>query len=321
MIGSKKISVVMPVYNSEKYLSEAIESILNQTFQNFEFIIVDDKSTDSSWQIIQEYAQKDQRIVPVKNTGKKGCYSARNFGLSLAKGKYYAVMDSDDISLLNRLEVQFEFMEQNQDVVVCGAWAESFGESSGLKKTPVLNESIVANLFFNSCIAHPTAFIRNDVLKSNNIYYKDSINVAQDYEFWNRLKKFGKLTNIPEVLLKYRIHDSQISSLKMKKQDEVAYLIRTNQIKELGWNLKEKEIELHNLINDETTTPEVCHLIRAIFLMIKIFKENKKYKNFDEMLLYDIILNRYDFALNKSNVFGKKIYRFILVLFFGCLSE
>ena len=222
-MSEPKISVVMPVYNSEKYLQESIESILNQTFTDFEFIIVDDQSTDSSWQIIQEYANKDSRIVAVKNTGKKGCYPARNCGHKLAKGKYIAVMDSDDIALPQRLQTQFDFMEQNPDIGICGSWAKNFGNQNDIIKTPITHDEIRDTSFFYSPMVHPTAMFTN-----NAICYSEEHSSAQDYKLWCRKINEFKFANIPKVLLLYRRHSSQTDG---KKQNDIANFIRIKNVR------------------------------------------------------------------------------------------
>ncbi len=235
------VSVVMPVYNSEKYLAETIESILDQTLRNFEFIIVDDYSTDSSWDIVQEYAKKDQRIIAVKNTSQKGCYSARNYGLDLIKGKYYAVMDSDDIAKPDRFQKQFDFMEQNTDIDVCGTWYELFGERKGLVKAFSDNDEIKSALFFYDCIAHPTVIIRKETLDKYNIKYNDNFPYAQDYELWCRESAKLNFANIPKVLLKYRVHQEQIGSSKISEQNDIKKQILDLNMERTGESFTSKE--------------------------------------------------------------------------------
>ncbi|HAS7841575.1 TPA: glycosyltransferase family 2 protein, partial [Vibrio cholerae] len=132
-MSSPKISVVMSVYNGEKYLGEAIDSILKQTFSDFEFIIINDGSTDKTLEIIKSYMKKDDRIVLVSREN-KGLIVSLNEGLDLAKGQYIARMDADDISIKSRFEKQIEFLDSNPDIGVCGTWVEVFGENIKSKK-------------------------------------------------------------------------------------------------------------------------------------------------------------------------------------------
>ena len=229
-----QISVVMPVYNREQYLRESIESILNQTFADFEFIIVDDQSTDSSWQIIQEYANKDKRIVAVKNTGKKGCYPARNCGHRLAKGKYIAVMDSDDIALPQRLQTQFEFLEKNSNVSFCSAWLKNFEASDDIITLPTTHKEIRDTLFFNCCFSNGVAMFKNDP----SIEYATDFNCSEDYDLWCRKIDLFQFANIPKVLLLYRRHSSQTDGVL---QNNVANKVRLNNIQKIGVTLSEEE--------------------------------------------------------------------------------
>ena len=236
------ISVVMPVYNRERYLKESIESILNQTFTDFEFIIVDDQSTDFSWQIIQEYANKDSRIIAVKNTGKKGCYPARNCGHRLAKGKYIAVMDSDDISLPQRLQTQFDFMEQNPDIGICGSWLKSFGAEEKVIQTPEKHEEIRDQMFFGCSIPHQTAIYR---ITNQKLFYSEDYASAQDYELFCRKMNEFKFANIPEVLLLYRVHENQISTVAKNEQCDNGNRTRLRNLQAIRVELTKEEQKIY----------------------------------------------------------------------------
>ena len=261
------ISVVMPVYNQEKYLKESIESILAQNFSDFEFIIVDDQSTDSSWQIIQEYADKDSRIIAVKNTGKKGCYPARNCGHRLAKGKYIAVMDSDDIALPERLQKQFDFMEQNPDIDICGSWMKNFGANDRITKLPTNHEDIRDLTFFGCAIGNNVAFFKRDL----NLEYATDFNCSEDYELWCRKIDELHFANIPEILLLYRVHESQISTGTRKKQDEVANEIRRKNLKKIDINLSTEEQKIYNdFFADQFIPKNFGEIVTALNIFEKI---------------------------------------------------
>ena len=288
-MNNPAISVVMPVYNSEKYLRESIESILNQTFNDFEFIIVDDQSTDSSWQIIQEYAAKDSRIVAVKNTGKKGCYSARNCGHRLAKGKYIAVMDSDDIALPERLQTQLDFMEQNPDIGICGSWAKIFGGTNEkIVQTRLNHEEIRDEVFFHCPMFHPSLIFRN----TNLILYSEEHFFAQDYELLCRKIDELKFANIPEVLLLYRAHQNQISSASKKEQDKNNDETRFRNIKNIGLNLSEKEKQIYSrIVRREFIPNNKSELFLSVKMLdnISIAGEKYNYKQiFQKTLRYFI---------------------------------
>jgi len=215
----------MPVYNCEKYVAEAIESILCQTFKDFEFLIINDGSSDKSEDIILSY--KDSRIRYIKNEKNLKLISTLNKGLLLAQGEYIARMDSDDISLPNRLQEQLNYMESNSDVVAVGTYAEFFGAcKSRIKSVRTESDDISAELLFSCPIIHPSAMIRRETLASHNIEYRMDYPHAEDYKFWAELNTLGKLANIPKVLLKYRISENQISNVFSETQHQKSRLIR-----------------------------------------------------------------------------------------------
>lgn len=206
-----KISVVMSVYNGEKYLREAIESILNQTFRDFEFIIIDDGSTDRSLEIIKEFEQKDNRIKIISRKNKGLIYSL-NEGIKLARGEYIARMDADDISKINRLEKQIKYMQEN-DLDICGSWAEGIdtlgNKIKDLNYSPDINKIKTFTLLHNSFI-HSSVMFKKDIFEKVG-GYKKFFKHIEDYELWTRIVFKYRAGNIPEALIRYRLHDEQIT--------------------------------------------------------------------------------------------------------------
>lgn len=310
-MGSPLISVVMPVYNRELYLKESIESILNQTFSDFEFIIVDDQSTDSSWQIILEYANKDPRIVAVKNTGKKGCYPARNCGHRLAKGKYIAVMDSDDIALPERLQTQFDFMEQNPEIGICGSWLKSFGAEEKVIRSPENHEEIHDLMFFSCAIPHQTAMYR---IANQILYYSEEYTSAQDYELFCRNINDFKFVNIPEVLLLYRVHEKQISTATKKEQQDNVNRTRLKNLHNIGINLTNEEQQLYGDFFLEGFVPKNIHeivVIINIFEKISDTGKNFGYGKIFQQILKNFIRNTVEHGV-QNHITSLKLYFTIL---------
>jgi glycosyltransferase involved in cell wall biosynthesis len=223
MEGKPLVSVIMPVFNTEEYLEDAIKSILNQTFSNFEFIIIDDASTDKSLQIIESFT--DSRIVVITKNKNTGYTKSLNLGLNLAQGKYIARMDSDDISLPKRFQLQIDLMEKNPEIILCGT-SFKLMNSSKVINHPNGHSEIVLKLLEGTAFGHPTVMIRNEILKNNNIVYNHEYEPAEDYFMWTQLVKFGYVENIPEVLLLYRVHSNQVSSLHAERQQKIANRIR-----------------------------------------------------------------------------------------------
>jgi glycosyltransferase involved in cell wall biosynthesis len=209
------ISVIMPVYNGEKYLVEAIDSILNQTFTDFEFIILNDCSTDKTEEIIFSY--NDSRIRYYKNEKNLRIVKTLNRGIALSRGIYIARMDGDDISEIDRFEKQISFMNLNSDVVLCGGGYSAINADIDFK--PILEHNQLVLELTNSCaFAHPTVFIRKEILEKYDIKYECEFESAEDFRLWTQLCKYGKVANLPDKLIKYRIHLGQITKTSSKTQ-------------------------------------------------------------------------------------------------------
>ena len=217
------VTVLMSVYNAEEFLNESIDSILNQTFSNFEFIIINDACTDNSLNMLQSYI--DKRIKIITNRKNIGLTKSLNKGLKLAQGSYIARMDSDDISMPTRLEKQVLFMENNPDIYVCGTWLQIL-EKKNIWRPPCNHLQIMRAMLENNSLYHPTAIMKN--LKKEMFYYDETFRTAQDYELWTRIGLKHKLANIPEVLLLRRVHDKSIGKKKSIEQAFNAKKIRLN---------------------------------------------------------------------------------------------
>ncbi len=203
-----KVSVLMPNYNCEKYLVEAIESILNQSFTDFEFIIVDDGSSDKSWEVIQEYAKKDKRIVAIQNPKNLWVQNTRNLLFKKAKWNFYALFDSDDISISTRLETQVKFLEENKEYVMCGTnftFINNEWKGTINKFFPELDVDIRESFFYRNPFGQNTVLIRATWIE-HIWWYDPSYEVTEDLDLRIRLWAKYKLYNIQENLVKYRVH-------------------------------------------------------------------------------------------------------------------
>ena len=220
------ISVVMPNYNGEKFIAQAIESILNQTYKDFEFIIIDDCSTDNSWNIIQEYARKDKRIRAYRNEKNLGVSGTLNYGLSHVTGEFIARMDSDDISSKLRFEKQVKKLEEGFDVV--GSDIKIINSSSKIIGSRVYRDDISNVIVIESPLAHPSVMFRASLIKDLGVY-SSSFKVSQDYDLWLRFYSYGaKFHIIHEPLLRYRVHDTQVKSTKTKEVIRTVLAIKKN---------------------------------------------------------------------------------------------
>ena len=207
----------MPVYNTPcDILRQAVESILNQTFKNFEFIIVDDCSKINIKDIIASY--NDERITLIRCDENLGIIGALNKGFSLARAKYIARMDSDDISYPKRLEKQFEFMENHEEIDVLGTFFEKFPKAE-IIKLPIDDEEIKKTMIFNhNVLCHPSVMLRKSTLNKLNIIYDKNHSTCEDYGLWLKYLNNLKFANLDEVLLKYRWSGKNISKRKTEIQ-------------------------------------------------------------------------------------------------------
>ena len=207
--GQPLISVLMPVYNAERYLPDAIHSILAQTYSNFEFIIVDDGSTDGSAAIVRAFAERDSRIRPLF-LEHGGLARALNAGIASAHGDLIARMDADDISLPERFGAQLDFMRQT-GVDVCGSCWKAFGDQEYIGWVPESHIAICHELALGVGLLHPSVMLRAGIAREH--LYDDTLLTTSDTELWTRLAPLYRLGNVPRVLLKYRVHARQNHTL------------------------------------------------------------------------------------------------------------
>lgn len=314
------VSVVMPVYNAEKYLRQAIESILNQTFKDFEFLIFNDGSTDESANIVEFYTRRDTRIIFFNYQQNTGYLKHLNQGIIEAKGKYIARMDADDISFPERFEKQVTFMEDNQEIGVCGTWFSIFSDSTTInekvKRHPMTDIEIKIALLRYCCFGHPTIMAKTQLLKLNP--YNKDFYPAEDFDLWARLVPITKFHNIPEVLLAYRWHGDNISVTQRKAQESNTKKVQLFQLERLGILKNETSNLLMLLFGGDRFFRENQNQvnIKTLAKNIKqILLTNKKVGLYDKILLENFIKHSWiklvRFSLNKK----KMITLFTFLLF------
>ncbi|MDL2241197.1 glycosyltransferase, partial [Bacteroidales bacterium OttesenSCG-928-K22] len=241
------VSVIMAAYNCEPYIRESIESILNQTFENFELIIVNDNSTDNTHEIIKSY--NDSRIKILNNDNNYGAAYSRNVAIKHAQGKYLAIMDSDDVALQERLEKQVYFLENNIDIDIIGSFVfeiDKDGQKLSFVKTPINKNEVKSSILFRSPVIHSTTMIRHDFFISNDLFYNENYICAQDYEMFSRAIFLGNIYNIPQALVSYRWTDSNISTKKKDIQQQYSKEIISNLLSKFQIEPTKEDIEKHN---------------------------------------------------------------------------
>lgn len=283
------VSIVLPVYNCEKYIAEAIESVLDQTYHNIELIIIDDCSTDRSPLVINQF--NDDRIRLLRNSQNRGIVYSLNLGFSVANGKYIARMDGDDICDHYRIEKQHSFMKDHPEVIIASCWFELFGARSGIVKFHTDDAHIRSELLFYNHFLHPGYFIDREKLLESGVTYREDYKYAEDYDFLERAGKYGSLANIPDVLMKYRVHDQQTSSLQKEKQGEIARRIHRRLFIELGIELTYDQAVLFEdiCVSLETSNVRGEKIIESIRLLRLIIKRNKTADIYDRKALKEVV--------------------------------
>lgn len=302
------VSVVMSVYNSERYLRESVESILSQTFTDFEFIIIDDGSVDKSNSILQSFT--DPRIKVLSNNKNLGLIVSLNKGFDEAKGKYIARMDADDVSLPERLQKQVKFLDTNPGIGVVGTWIRSFDDRLGhILKFPTDQKIIKAWLLFDNTFAHPSAMLRRSFLKSYHLHYDPNFKHVEDYDLWVRSSRFFDIATIGEVLLLYRRHENSISSSNRSNQINKTNEIRLRQLKDMGFNPSSKEQTLHNIVSTQDWNAiknfEIIFEIKV--WLNKLQNQNILKKTFDQQSLEYVISKHWFLMSYGSTKLGLRV--------------
>jgi len=281
-----KVSILMPVYNAGRYLAQAIDSILSQTFKDWELILINDGSTDNSESIICRY--DDERIYYIRNETNLGLIKTLNKGIDYCGGKYIARMDADDISLPDRLRYQVDFLDKHPSYLMCGTDAvviDDAGKPTGKIRNLKDNDFLQINLLFSPPFIHPSVMIRSEILQYNK--YDEAYRHVEDYELWCRIAKLGNIVNISKELLKYRWHDSNVSVLNNEIQDRLKDKIITNEIETLDIQPTEEELychkitfRLYNLGNRQNISTDQWSAISDWFS--KLLRHNKIWKVYNQ---------------------------------------
>ncbi len=242
-----QISILLPVKNGEKYIGESLESLLSQTFSNFECIIVDDGSTDATLNVIKKFS--DSRLRTFSKKKNEGIAAALNFGIQKSSTNIIARMDADDWAYPERLAIQFNFMEQHPEITICGTFFEEY-ETGIVHTCPIDNNSIRTSLIFNSSLFHPTVVFRKNILLQKTGGYDISRPPAEDYDLWVRLSAHDDVlfANIPQVLLRYRMHPDKPRVEYRKRARDQANKIRCMMLNNLGLLANQDECRCHNLL-------------------------------------------------------------------------
>lgn len=308
-----KVSVLMPVFNSAPFLRDSIDSILNQTFQDFEFVIINDGSTDQSEEIILSY--HDNRIRYLKNEENIGLIKTLNRGLDIIKSEYIIRMDSDDISFPHRFQTQVDYMDRNPNMVVSGSSKQHFSGDTIVKhevRSSVEEENILFKSIFNTSMPHPTIIIRNEVIQKYNIRYNKAYIGAEDKAMWLEMAQYGKLGKITEPLIKYRVHENQITSKKLVECRKNSVAITIKYLSGLGISIDEQEEKVLSFICYPNKCGNMQIAMAALKLANKLSDELKKHTIFNSTYIDKFFNTRILNILVKSTSIGLPLIGIIL---------
>jgi glycosyltransferase involved in cell wall biosynthesis len=304
-----RVTVLMPVYNAAAHLQQAIDSILNQTFADFEFLIINDGSTDSSDKIIRSYT--DARIVYVANEVNLKLIATLNKGIELARGEYIVRMDADDISLPPRIEKLLAFMDSTPNVGVCGSWFESFGGKSKVTKYQSESDAIRLHMLHQCHLCHPSVILRKKVLLTNKLFYNKEYIHAEDYELWVRMGAYTKYANIPEVLLRYRQHEDSVSNKYSDIQLENLKKISKMAFRQLGIDINDEQLKLYNKLVYADFSCSNADLIELSQIIGQMVEANKRSMFVEQSFLGYYLASRWEHMLYNAPVGGmlmRKLY-------------
>ena len=229
-VNPPKVTVLMSVYNGEAYLKASVQSVLEQTFRDFEFLVIDDGSSDGSLSILQDI--HDDRVRVVQNAQNLGLIRSLNKGIGLARGEYIARHDCDDLMVRERLAHQVVYMDEHPEVVLAGTWMQLIDESDNPVDewcNPPSDLEIRWSSLFNAAVSHPSAMYRTQLARTLKGYSSDSI-YAEDFDLWSRMAEHGKVANLPAILEWYRIHGESVSKKNEERQLATRFAVASRNI-------------------------------------------------------------------------------------------
>ncbi|GAB3666931.1 glycosyltransferase [Echinicola sediminis] len=282
---------------------------MDQTYENFELIVINDASSDESEKVISKF--KDHRIRYIKNEKNLGLIGTLNKGISMANGKYIARMDQDDIAVSTRFEKQASFMEDHQEVVLCGMQGKILqtGEEYNI---PVEDRENKTYLFFGSPFIHPVVMIRKSVLREHGLKYNQKYNHAEDFGLWINLAFAGKFYNLPEVGIFYRLHEMQYTKVFKSANYDSSLLAKIEYLENLGINLSESQKEIYSKINHKKVDFQDLNELRRVGSFYKSFCKLSFPPSIDKKYLTRLIYKKWKIACSNGINEGHNTYMVFL---------
>lgn len=305
-----KVSVLMAVRNGEKFLRRAIDSVLGQSFADYEFIIIDDASTDSTGDICRDYALRDSRIRLLFNQTNLGLAASLNLGIRESTGEYIARMDADDASRRYRLKLQVDFLDRNPQTGICGGniCYHRDGRSSTKRFYPDHGRMAV-QLLFQPCFSHPTVMFRREQVIKNGLFYDESYATTQDYELWTRIMRVLRGANLSHILLDYYCHDEQATTGKYARMIAYCRQIHAAQLKALLPVVSEDALNLHGRISIPHDALTEQELASAEVWLGRLWRANEERGCYDARALRSVLFDVWRAVCYQSAGSGLRVFQ------------
>lgn len=316
----RKVSVIMPIYNSESYLAEAIESVLNQSYQNIEVVLVNDASIDHSESIAEKYIS--DRVRYIKNPQNSGVAYSLNRAIQLCCGDYIARMDADDISMPDRIKKQVAFMEANSTLAVSGSWVRHIGKYKGvLEKKPSGSSCIAAFMMLDNPVMHPTAIMRKRTLENYRLKYDAAYERCEDFDLWEKVSQVAEIDNLPEPLLHFRVHAGSVTAKHCDEMWRKTYEILARGLSRIGVATNSSEIRFHRKISHGESAENIAELIKAEKWFLKLLDANNKSMVHAESAMQEALGFAWYLLCRNSAKLGIKVWKtYNSSHLTGCLS-
>ena len=285
------ITVLMPVYNASAFLRLSIDSVIYQTYSNFEFVIINDGSTDDSEEIISHYT--DNRICYHKNEANLGLIATLNRGIGIATGKYILRMDADDICQPDRFSKQVSFMEGHLDIGISGCCADVIDKPYVKMRYDSDDALIRVKMLYQCHMLHPSVIIRKDVIDKFHFKYDPAFLHAEDYDLFYRISKVTKLANLPDTLLFYREHNESVSRLNSEVQQSNSIKVIKQQFKDIGLNTTTTEIEIFKGFMNSRFDLTVQEIAALEILLLRIINSNRQTNLLNEVVMIDLFASKW----------------------------
>ncbi|MFY0714756.1 glycosyltransferase family 2 protein [Seonamhaeicola sp. NFXS20] len=294
------ISVVLPVYNVAPFIKEALDSVLNQTVQDFEVLVIDDCSTDDTLKVVKDF--KDDRIRIIEKQQNKGLIDSLNIGFKEAKGAYIARMDGDDINVLNRFEKQLHVLQNNPNIKACGCWLQCFGASTKIIKHREHHKEIQAHLLLSNPMSLGATMLHRESYKN---YSFDTTKIhAEDYDFWARTAWESQMYNIQEVLYYYRTHTNQVSTQYKNVQVKQDIAIKLSLYHKINYDKTEfSDTFLKKMLftNNQFSLLECKQFFKWLTQILRINKTQQVFENKELKEVVQVLKRRFVFEIFFTN--------------------